>query len=84
MKQESKTKKLTIKYWNSLPRESKRRALKFVFPIHPSIVDMLLDDEPTTEEIKNGFWSPVFKKIREVKETHRPYRTCFMNTSYIC
>jgi hypothetical protein len=79
----AKNKKLTIKYWKSLSRGSKERALKFCFPIHPSIVNMLLDEEPTTEEIKkNGFWSLVFRKI---KIPHDPshYKTVFMNSTYI-
>lgn len=82
MKQESKTRKLTIKYWNSLPKSSKERALKHVFPIAPAIVKMLLDDEPTTEEIKNGFWKLVFQEIKEVNGD-KYYKTCFMNTTYI-
>ena len=78
----AKNKKLTIKYWKSLSKGSKERALKFVFPISPAIVSMLLDEDPTTEEIKHGFWSIVFRKI---KIPHDPshYKTVFMNSTYI-
>ena len=82
----AKNKKLTIKYWKSLSRGSKERALKFVFPISPAIVSMLLDEDPTTEDIKHGFWSLVFRKIRipEPDERgNRHYKTVFMNSTYI-
>ena len=59
----TKNKKLTIKYWCSLSRGSRERALKYCFPISSSIVEMLLDETPTTFEIKEGFWSVVFKRI---------------------
>ena len=77
---------MTIKYWNSLSMGSRERALKHVYPIHQGIVEMLLDERPTTKDIKEGFWNPVFRKIREVKpekDGSRPYKTCFMNTTYI-
>ena len=41
-----KTKKMTIKYWNSLEEGSKRRALQFCYPTLPATVDMLLNDKP--------------------------------------
>lgn len=85
-KKSKDTKKLTIKYWLSLEKGSQERALKHVFPIHLGIVDMLLSEKPTTDEIKHGFWSLVFSKIREVKPDERGYRyykTCFMNSTYI-
>ena len=63
MAKKNKNKKLTIKYWCSLSRGSRERALKFCFPISPSIVEMLLDETPTTFEIKEGFWLVVFKRI---------------------
>ena len=82
----AKNKKLTIKYWKSLSKGSKERALKFVFPISPAIVSMLLDEDPTTEEIKHGFWSLVFRKIRIPEPDERGYwhyKTIFMNSTYI-
>lgn len=86
MRNRKDTKKLTIRFWKSLETGSKERALKFCFPTNPSIVRMLLDEDPTTEEIKHGFWSIVFNHIREVKPDDRGYRhykTCHLNTTYI-
>ena len=82
----TRTKKLTIKYWQSLERGSRERALRFVLPISPAIVSMLLDEKPSQEEIKHGFWSLVFRKIRIPEPDERGYRhykTVFMNSTYI-
>ena len=73
----TKNKKLTIKYWCSLSRGSRERALKYCFPISPSIVEMLLDETPTRFEIKEGFWSVVFKRIT-IPADNRFYKTCYM------
>ena len=78
----TKNKKLTIKYWCSLSRGSRERVLKFCFPISPSIVEMLLDETPTTFEIKEGFWSVVFKRIT-IPADNRFYKTCYMNETYL-
>lgn len=78
----TKNKKLTIKYWCSLSRSSKERALKYCFPIHPSIVEMLLNEKPTTKEIKEGFWYLVFKHITIPKD-NKVYKTCYMNETYL-
>ena len=78
----TKNKKLTIKYWCSLSRGSRERALKYCFPISPSIVEMLLDETPTRFEIKEGFWSVVFTRIT-IPRDNRHYRTCFMNQIYL-
>ena len=78
----TKNKKLTIKYWCSLSRGSRERALKFCFPISPSIVEMLLDETPTRFEIKEGFWSVVFTRIT-IPRDNRHYRTCFINQTYL-
>ena len=78
----TKNKKLTIKYWCSLSRGSRERALKFCFPISPSIVEMLLDETPTTSEIKNGFWLVVFRRIT-IPQDHSFYKTCYMNETYL-
>jgi len=82
MAAKNKNKKLTIKYWCSLPRSSRERALKYCYPIHPSIVSLLLDERPTTSEIKNGFWSVVFRKIT-IPADNQFYKTCFMNETYL-
>lgn len=82
MARRSNNKRLTIKYWNSLSRGSKERALKYCFPIHPSIVEMLLNEKPTTREIKNGFWSLVFNRI-QIPKDNSFYKTCYMNHTYL-
>ena len=78
----TKNKKLTIKYWCSLSRASRGRALKHCFPISPSIVEMLLDETPTTFEIKEGFWLVVFRRIT-IPRDHSFYKTCYMNETYL-
>ena len=45
-----KTKKMTIKYWNTLSEGSRKRALQYCFPIHPATVEMLLDDKPRKDD----------------------------------
>lgn len=82
MAKKNKNKKLTIKYWCGLSRNSRERALKFCFPISPSIVEMLLDEKPTTSEIKNGFWLVVFRRIT-IPQDHSFYKTCYMNETYL-
>lgn len=82
MATKNKNKKLTIKYWCSLSRSSRERALKYCYPIHPSIVSLLLDERPTTREVKNGFWSVVFRKIT-IPADNKFYKTCFMNETYL-
>lgn len=57
-----KTKKMTIRYWNGLSEDSKRRALTFVFPIHPACVNMLLKEKPKLKG--NPWWEMVWKKVR--------------------
>ena len=78
----ARNKKLTISYWNSLSKGSKERALKFCYPIHPAIVKMLLEEEPTAKDIKDGFWGLVFRKIR-IPHDPSHYKTVFMNSTYI-
>lgn len=56
-----KTKKMTLKYWNSLSESSRKRALQFVFPIHLAIVEMLMNEKPN---LKSGWWQIVFEKVR--------------------
>jgi hypothetical protein len=78
----SKSKKMTIKYWNSLSEGSRKRALQYCYPIHPAIVDMMLGEKPTTEEIKNGWWSIVFRKVR-IPDDNRAYKTVIDNRTYL-
>ena len=57
-KTKAKTKAMTIKYWLSLSEGSKKRALTYVFPIHKSIVEMLLNQNPSR---KDHWWAYVFR-----------------------
>ncbi len=56
-----KTKKMTLKYWNGLSDMSRKRALQFVFPIHPAIVEMLMGEKPN---LRSEWWQMVFTKVR--------------------
>ena len=55
------TKKMTIRYWNSLSRESRTRALHHVFPNMKCTVKMLLDEQP---DLNNGLWKQVWASVR--------------------
>lgn len=63
-KERDKDKKMTISYWISLSRDSKERALKYCFPIHQSVVEMLLDEKPNHVTDKSSWWYTVFSKVR--------------------
>ena len=78
----SKTKKMTISYWNGLSRGSRERALKYCYPIHGAIVEMLLDEKPTTKEVKDGWWTTVFRKVR-IPDDNRVYKTVIDNRTYL-
>ena len=56
-----KTRKLTIKYWNSLEKGSRKRALQFCYPTLPTTVEMLLNDKPRKDD---PWWKRVFDKVR--------------------
>ena len=76
----AKTKKMTLKYWASLREGSKRRALTYCFPLHKSIVDMLLDDKPKP---KDFWWGLVWRKVRIPEadaKGYRHYKTVVNNT----
>jgi hypothetical protein len=79
----AKTKKMTLHYWNSLSEGSKRRALTCVFPLHKSVVDMLIDDKPNPKD--DAWWGLVWKKVRipEADSSgYRHYKTV-VNSTYI-
>lgn len=78
----AKTKKMTIKYWNGLSEGSRKRALQYCYPIHPAIVEMLLGEKPTTKEIKDGWWTTVFRKVR-IPDDNRVYKTVIDNRTYL-
>lgn len=74
----AKTKKMTVKYWNSLDDGSKRRALTYVFPLHKATVDMLMNEKPDPND--NAWWGYVWKKVRIPETGH--YKTV-VNHTYI-
>ena len=71
-----KTKKMTLKYWAALSESSKKRALQYCFPIHPAIVEMLMNEKP---DLKSGWWQMVFKKVR-IPAPGSYYKTVVNNT----
>jgi hypothetical protein len=74
------TKKMTIRYWNSLERGSRERALCHVFPINRCIVDMLLDEEPNPKQ--SPFWGLVWKKVR-IPNSESYYKTVINKTTFV-
>ena len=60
----TKTKKMTIAYWNGLSQGSKKRALQYVFPILPATVEMLLNEKPTKVNDRGSLWWIVFREVR--------------------
>lgn len=76
-----KTRKMTIGYWNSLSEGSRKRALTYCFPIHKSIVDMLLQEKPSKVNDRRSFWYDVFKKVRIPSDTSF-YKTV-VNNAYL-
>ena len=71
-------KKLTIKYWNTLERSSKERALSMVYGNQYGIINMLLNEKPNK---KNPFWKIVFSKVKIAEDEH--YKTIVSGT-YLC
>ena len=77
-----KTRKLTIKYWNSLEKGSRKRALQFCYPTLPATVDMLLNDKPRKDD---PWWKRVFDKVRipEADANGRQYYKTVVAHTYI-
>lgn len=73
-----KSRKMTIKYWNSLSRGSKERALTCVFPLNKPLVNMLLDEKPN---LKRDWWQYVFKKAKQTDSSHYKVE---VNGVYMC
>ena len=71
-----KTKKMTIKYWNSLEKGSKKRALQFCYPTLPATVEMLLNDKPRKND---PWWKRVFNKVR-IPDNDSFYKTVVDHT----
>ena len=72
----TKTKKMTIKYWNSLSENSRWRALKHVFPLMPATIEMMALEKP---DLNNGLWKTVFKAVR-IPGPGSFYKTVVNNT----
>ena len=79
----AKTKRMTLKYWASLSEGSKRRALTYVFPLHKSTVDMLMNDEPNPKD--DPWWGLVWRKVRIPEADSNGYRhyKTVVNHTYI-
>ena len=77
------TKKMTLKYWDSLSEGSKRRALTYVFPLHKATVDMLMNDEPNPKD--DPWWGLVWRKVRIPEADSNGYRhyKTVVNDTYI-
>ena len=71
-----KTRKLTIKYWNSLEKGSRKRALQFCYPTLPATVEMLLNDKPRKDD---PWWKRVFDKVR-IPDKDSYYKTVVDHT----
>ena len=77
-----RTRKLTIKYWNSLEEGSRKRALQFCYPTLPATVEMLLNDKPRKDD---PWWKRVFDKVRipEADANGRQYYKTVVDHTYI-
>lgn len=71
------TKKMTLKYWSSLSKGSRERALHHVFPTMKFTVEMLLDEQPN---LKNDLWKYVWRKVRIPNDSY--YKTV-VNGAYL-
>ena len=74
----AKTRKMTIKYWNSLEEGSRKRALQFCYPTLPATVNMLLSEQPKKD---NPWWKRVFDMVR-IPDANSSYKT-IVNHTYI-
>ena len=68
-----------MRYWNSLSRESKMRALHHVFPNQKCTVEMLADEEPNPTN--SGLWKIVWCSVK-IPERESYYKTV-VNRSYL-
>ena len=73
---------MTIKYWNSLEKGSRKRALQFCYPTLPATVEMLLNDKPRKDD---PWWKRVFDKVRipEADANGRQYYKTVVDHTYI-
>ena len=70
-------KRLTAKYWNTLEKGSRERALTACYPNGKGIVNMMLEEKP---DPKNVFWKRVFELVK-VPNVDSHYKT-FINGVY--
>ena len=75
-----KTKKMTLTYWKGLSKDSKFRALTYVFPLEASLVRMLQNEKPQPKQ--SPWWQLVWKKVR-IPADYSHYKTV-VNDTYIC
>ena len=78
--EKEKTKKMTLSYWKGLSKDSKFRALTYVFPLEASLVRMLQNEKPQPKQ--SPWWQLVWKKVR-IPADHSHYKTV-VNDTYIC
>lgn len=75
-------KKISIKYWNTLSKGSKERALRACYPNGEPIVRMMIEQKP---DLKDFFWKRAFSMIRVPDADangHRHYKTCVNRVYY--
>lgn len=75
----AKTKKLSIRYWNSLSSDTKKRAIKCVFPLMGESLNYLVNEKPDPKE--EVWWKLIFKKVR-VPYNNSHYKFMVNNTYY--
>lgn len=71
------TKKISIKYWNTLSKGSKERALRACYPNADGIVKMMLEQKP---DLKDFFWKRAFSMIKIPDNYY--YKTCVNRVYY--
>ena len=72
------TKKLTIRYWQSLSPDTKKRAIKCVFPLMGRSLHYLVNEKPDQKEV---WWEMIFRKVR-VPSDNSHYKFIVNNTYY--
>lgn len=72
------TKKISIKYWNTLSKGSKERALRACYPNNNAIVNMLMEQKP---DLKDFFWKRAFTMIK-IPDSGSFYKTCVNKVYY--
>lgn len=73
------TKKLTIKYWNSLSVDTKARAIKCVFPLMGNSLNYLVHEKPDPKS--DTWWQLILKKVH-IPSDNSHYKFIVNNTYY--